>query len=422
MPNEKNNNPAENLPSAPHAGRLPDKRPGEMAVFENGDGGGAGMLVEVERSRAIQEVQASMIVAQRFPRDPEVAVRRINRALELTVARFLKTNKDPNKVWGIYSYPRGEGTVSGPNIRMAEILAQNWHNIRTGTQISHSSARSSDVRVYCTDLETNFSQESEFTVPHVRYSKEKGNVDISKGDPRDVYELVANQASRRRRACILAVIPGDVIDAAVDRVRELHRAGVKNIPLAVRVRSLVEAFAKIGVPPESLKDRLDHDFEAVNESELDELREIYTAIKDGHGTREEYFSLRGVRTDDSGAVPMPQEKKTAPGVTSSDDASRDTEPATDNAESKTEGAPNALQKIGSTETTRFWTAYWAAFPASKFGRDRKIAMEIFKSLGFTNITEIPLSRFDDVMKALSERIAAEPDAVKSTGAPTDGGF
>src|SRR6185437_2721381 len=87
------------------------------------------MLTVVDEARAVQEVQASMIIAQRFPRDPEVAVRRINRALELTVTRFLKTNKDPNKVWGIYSYPRGGEKVSGPNIRMAEIIAQNWRNI-----------------------------------------------------------------------------------------------------------------------------------------------------------------------------------------------------------------------------------------------------------------------------------------------------
>ena len=51
-------------------------------------------------------------------------------------------------------------------------------------------------------------------MPHVRYSK-KGKQILT--DPRDIYEVVANNGARRLRACILGVIPGDVIEAAMEQ-------------------------------------------------------------------------------------------------------------------------------------------------------------------------------------------------------------
>ncbi len=71
----------------------------------------------------------------------------------------------------------------------------------------------STVEAFAWDVEeANTRQTKVFQVRHWRHTKQGG---YKLTDPRDIYELVANNGARRLRACILGVIPGDVIDAAV---------------------------------------------------------------------------------------------------------------------------------------------------------------------------------------------------------------
>ncbi|PWW19485.1 hypothetical protein DFO73_12055 [Cytobacillus oceanisediminis] len=62
---------------------------------------------------------------------------------------------------------------------------------------------------YAWDLETNVRQEKVFTVKHSR--KAKGSI-TKLDDPRDIYELVANNGARRLRSYILGIIPGDIVE------------------------------------------------------------------------------------------------------------------------------------------------------------------------------------------------------------------
>ena len=94
-----------------------------------------------------------------------------------------------------YAYPRGGTLVTGPSIRLAEVIAQNYQNLAFGVRELSNKNGESLVQSYCFDLETNVRSEKVFTVPHIRYSKKKGNVKLT--DPRDIYEMVANQAARR---------------------------------------------------------------------------------------------------------------------------------------------------------------------------------------------------------------------------------
>ena len=93
---------------------------------------------------------------------------------------------------------------------------------------------------YAWDLETNTRQTKVFSVPHIRSTK-KGNT-VSE-DPRDIYELVANQAARRVRACILGIMPGDVIDSAIAQC-EQTLIGDTKAPLIDLVRDMAEIFQK----------------------------------------------------------------------------------------------------------------------------------------------------------------------------------
>ena len=89
----------------------------ELAVQRVSEG-----VMSIEQSRAIQEVQASLVIAKKFPRDQDAAYLRIMKACE----RYSLADQAE------YAYPRGDKTVTGPTIRIAETLAQNWGNLNFG--------------------------------------------------------------------------------------------------------------------------------------------------------------------------------------------------------------------------------------------------------------------------------------------------
>lgn len=218
-------------------------------------------------SRQAQEVQAAMIVAKRFPRDERESNDRILRAC---------TRRSLAEA-AIYEYSRGGTTVTGPSIRLAECVAQSWGNIDFGYVELEQKGGESQVMAYAWDLETNTRQTKVFTVPHKRHTK---NGDYPLTDPRDIYEMVANQASRRVRSCILAIIPGDVIDSAVKQCELTLKAG-SNVPLEDRIKDMVAKFAEYEVTPEQLRAFIGKNVEAFSEADVVRLGKVYRSLKDG---------------------------------------------------------------------------------------------------------------------------------------------
>src|SRR5690625_2689596 len=163
-----------------------------------------------EAERSIQEVQAAMIIAKKFPRN---TVEAMDRILNACTRESLANS-------ALYSYPRGGQEVTGPSIRMAEALAQEWGNIQFGIRELSSENGVSTVEAFAWDVQTNTRQVKVFQVGHTRFARGKVN---KLTDPRDIYEMVANYGARRLRACILGVIPGDVTEAAINQC-ELTRS------------------------------------------------------------------------------------------------------------------------------------------------------------------------------------------------------
>lgn len=243
--------------------------------------------VEIEQSRAMTEVQSSMVMAKRFPRHETAALSSIlNECRRYRLAEA-----------AVYSYPRGGSRIQGPSIRLAEVLAQKWGNIDAGIIELTRGRGYSEMMAYAWDMETNTRITRTFQVPHVRFSKQHGNTDLSGGDPRDIYELTANQGARRLRACILAVIPGHVVDKAMEQI-DKTLAGASDEPLADRALKIVEAFKTYGVDLAMIEARLGHKLEALSEPELVDLRKIFNALRDGMSKREDWFDVTGSATKD----------------------------------------------------------------------------------------------------------------------------
>lgn len=252
-----------------------------------------GVTRDMATTREAQEVQAAVFMAKRFPRDENQAMARISQSCQ---RRGLAEK-------AIYTYPKGGQNVTGPSIRLAEAIAQSWGNLQCGVVELSQEAGESTCMAYCWDIETNFRDTKVFTVPHTIQTK-KGAKQLT--DPRDIYEHVANQGARRKRACILAVIPKDVVDFALEACQKTLASAYKE-PLIDRLRNMANVFQKeFSVPLESIEKYIGYKLDSFTEMDMVTLRGVYTALKEGSAKREDYFDL-----PKGGAVPAVPEPEAA---------------------------------------------------------------------------------------------------------------
>lgn len=243
--------------------------------------------MSIATTREAQSVQAQMIVAKQFPRDEIDANRRIVTACKRKALAEVSQ----------YEYTKGGQPVTGPSIRLAEAMAQAWGNIDFGfIELENSPGVSSKVLAFAHDLETNTRRSMTFDIPHVRVTK-RGTTILT--DPRDIYETVANQAARRIRACVLAVIPGDVQDMAIEECNKTL-AGNNAEPLKDRILKMLKAADQIGVSRDMLERKLGHNVDAISETEMVRIRNWFTAIRDGHSSREDIFEVEAAKPAESG--------------------------------------------------------------------------------------------------------------------------
>lgn len=255
----------------------------------------------IESSRAIAAVQGQVLMAKQFPRDQIQSRENIMEACKRQ--RLAET--------AIYSYPRGGSRVEGPSIRMAEMFAQNWGNIDYGIVELEKKKGESVMMAYCHDIQTNTRRQVAFVVPHVRYSRAKGNTELT--DPRDIYEMVANMGARRLRACILGIIPGDIIEEAIEQCNKTLN-GSSDEPFIDRIKKMVSAFKEIGVSQAMLEERLGHKMDASLPTEIVQLRKIYKSLQDGMSKPDDWFK------QESTTSPPPKVKTPAPETAKTPDA------------------------------------------------------------------------------------------------------
>lgn len=243
---------------------------------------GRSVTAEMLTSRQTQEVQGQIIMAKRFPRD-EIAAR--NRVLTACQRKKLAEGAE-------YEYVRGTSKVIGPSIRLAEALAQNWGNIDFGFVELERKSGESIVMAQAWDLETNTRQTRTFAVKHVRELKEGRTKPLT--SDRDINEMVSNQAARRMRACILGIIPGDIVEEAID---QCHKTllGKEDTPMIDRIKKCVMVAEKeYQIPQESLEKYIGCKADAFSMNDLIRLNRVFNSIKDGMAKREEIFELPGV--------------------------------------------------------------------------------------------------------------------------------
>lgn len=231
--------------------------------------------------REMAETQSKYMMAQHFPRN---VVANMDKILNAFTRPSLAEKAQ-------YQFARGGTDICGPSIRAAEAIAQQWGNLEFGFRelsrgISPDGVPFSEVESFCTDLENRTRRPMQFIVRHWRDTK-KGGYKLT--DERDIYELIANQAQRRTRACILALIPGDVVDAAMDQAAVTLKTTADTSPEAMQ--KMIAAFEVFGVSKEMIEKRIQRRLDTIQPAQVVSLRRIYASLNDDMSLPADWFEV-----------------------------------------------------------------------------------------------------------------------------------
>jgi hypothetical protein len=241
-----------------------------------------------DEARAMTEVKARLIYALERPRDERAAEKRIT-----AMCRRISFAEK-----AAYIYKRGQkkndkgqwidNEVTGATIQTMTAIASAWGNLDFGFRVLNRLEGKSEIESYAWDLETNTIARRSFLVSLIRERKSEKGGDVELSSDRDKYELEANMAQRRVRACLEQIIPKDIRDQALMLCEETVEAG-DGTPWPKRLEKLTKHFESIGVSTEAIEKHLGHRITAMTPKELVQLGKIANSIRDGQSTVDDFF-------------------------------------------------------------------------------------------------------------------------------------
>ena len=257
----------------------------------------------------------------------------------------------------IYHKPVGKG-IEGPSIRFVEAAIRNMTNILTETSTISEDDERRVIRVAVSDLETNtyFSQDVTVTKTVERSKLPQGEkpirvrtnsygkpVYILHGTDDDILNKQNALISKAVRTLGLRLIPGDLVDEALFYVRQTQTRQDAQNPDAAKNR-IIDAFAQLGVQVEMLKDYIGHELSALDPNELQTLRAIYSAIKDGETSWKAVMDDKAEKEAEAKAAGAKQ----APATKKADTANKkaNPEPAVEGDEPTQESVPDDNDMFG----------------------------------------------------------------------------
>ena len=268
-----------------------------------GNVGNMGMLSPIMTPSLMREmatIYSQMAMAQARPRD----YADVQRKLKNICAR------ESLAAASTYAYAKGGTDITGPSIRLAEAIASVYGNFKYGYEVTERTPGNgkvpgnSKIRAYAFDMETNTQAERIFDVPHWRDTKSGG---YAITDAREIYELEANMSARRKRACILEILPRDIVEFAIAECEVTTSTKLNLTP--ERISKMVSAFSDFGVSKEAIEDFIQRTVESIHKSQFLRLMNIYQSLKDGIAKPSDFFDLDAKRTE---PTPKAEPKKEEP--------------------------------------------------------------------------------------------------------------
>lgn len=230
-----------------------------------------GALEAISRS----EVAMQLDSAHRWPRSPTKC---------LKDATSLATMSVEIAESCMYSVPRGGKMITGPSVRLAEMMASSWGNLHVGARVIEATATEVVAQSVCWDLEKNV----RVTVEAQRsIVGKKGRFDD------DMIRVTGMAAiSIALRNAVFRVIPRAYVDAVYEIAKQCAVGDLQT--LVARRDGAFARYAKLGVTPERMLARLGiagvDDFTLMH---LETLVGMYTSIKSGELSLDDAFPAVG---------------------------------------------------------------------------------------------------------------------------------
>lgn len=218
------------------------------------------------------EIDAQIATAKLYPR---------NLAKVLNNIETLATMDEDIAGSCFYTLRRQGKVIEGPSVRMAEIVASSWGNLRTGYRIIANDGKTITAQGICHDLETNTAVTTEV---RRRITDKKGQTYND-----DMQIITGNAACAIAfRNAVFKVVPAALVKKPIDKAKKVSLG--ESMTLETSRAKMLDYFKTIGVDEKQIFDYLS--VEKVEEIDIDmvvELRGLATAIKEGTTTVKEAF-------------------------------------------------------------------------------------------------------------------------------------
>lgn len=231
------------------------------------------MLEALNRS----EVDMQIATAKAYPRDVQSALTKIE-----TLAKMDKeTAIDCFYVLRRNGSNGSQTVIEGLSVRMAEIIAGCWGNLRVQARIIGNDGKTITAQAVCHDLESNFA----VSVEVKRRITGKNGQTFSE----DMQVVTGNAACAIAfRNAVLKVVPKAITKNIISRVKEVALG--QAIDLETSRQNIIQYFAKLGVNEQQLFGYLGiSKMEEIDTEMVYELRATANAIKEGTTTVQETF-------------------------------------------------------------------------------------------------------------------------------------
>lgn len=230
------------------------------------------MLSAINRA----EVDIQIATAKQYPRD-------LSRVLN-TIQTFATIDTETAEDC-FYALRRSSGggssVIEGLSVRLAEIMASAWGNLRVQTRIIGNDGRTITCQGICHDLETNVAVSGEVK----RRITDRNGRTFSE----DMQVVTGNAGCAIAfRNAVLKVIPKAVTKKVVNEIKEVALG--RSIDLETRRQRMVQYFAMVGVTQSELLAWCKvKTVEEIDNAMVFELRGLANAIKEGTTTVQETF-------------------------------------------------------------------------------------------------------------------------------------
>lgn len=239
-------------------------------------------IIEIKQADMLQalnraEVDIQIATAKQYPRD-------ITKVLN-QIATYATMDKETAEDCFYVLRRKGQGgretVIEGLSVRMAEIIAGAWGNLRVQSRIIGNDGRMITAQAICHDLETNLAVSKEVK----RRITDKGGRTFSD----DMQVVTGNAAaSIAFRNAVLSVIPKAVTKKVINEVKKVALG--QSIDMETSRQNCIANFVKRGVSEQQLLSYLDvKKVDEIDKEMLFELKATLNAINEGTTTIKEIF-------------------------------------------------------------------------------------------------------------------------------------